>query len=32
MAERTNAQVVTAIVIALVMGALISWAGSDSGE
>ncbi len=32
MAERSNAQIVTAIVIAIVVGVLVSWAGSDSGD
>ena len=32
MAERSNAQIMTAIVIAIVIGALVSWAGSDSGD
>ena len=32
MAERSNAQIMSAIVIAVVVGALVSWAGSDSGD
>ena len=32
MAERSNAQSLIAIGIAVVIGALISWAGSDGGE
>ena len=32
MAERSNGQVMAAIVIAIVVGALVSWAGSDSGN
>ncbi|MGB5512770.1 MAG: DUF1295 domain-containing protein [Woeseiaceae bacterium] len=32
MAERSNGQIVAAIVIAIVVGALVSWAGSDSGN
>ena len=32
MAERSNSQIVTATAIAIVTGALISWAGSDSGD
>ena len=32
MAERSNTQTVAAIVIAIVVGALVSWAGSDSGS
>ena len=32
MAERSNTQIVAAIVIAIVVGALVSWAGSDSGN
>ena len=32
MAERSNTQIVAAIVIAIVVGALVSWAGSDSGS
>ena len=31
MAERSNGQIVIAIVIAIVVGALVSWAGSDGG-
>jgi len=31
MTERSNGQIVIAIVIAIVVGALVSWAGSDSG-
>ena len=32
MAERSNSQIVTAIAIAIVLGALVSWAGSDGGD
>ena len=32
MAERSNEQIMSAIVIAVVVGALVSWAGSDSGD
>jgi len=32
MAERSNSQIVVAIVIAIVLGALISWAGSGGGD
>ncbi len=32
MAERNNAQTIAAIAIAIVLGALISWAGSDGGD
>ena len=32
MAERSNSQIITAIAIAVVSGALISWAGSDGGD
>jgi len=32
MAERSNTQIVTATAIAVVIGALISWAGSDGGD
>ena len=32
MAERSNAQIVAAIVIAIVLGALVSWAGGDNGN
>lgn len=32
MAERTNAQIYIGITIALVLGAAISWAGSDGGD
>jgi steroid 5-alpha reductase family enzyme len=32
MAERTNAQIYIGTTIAIVVGALISWAGSDGGE
>jgi steroid 5-alpha reductase family enzyme len=32
MAERSNAQIMTAIVIAIVVGTLVSWAGSDRGD
>ena len=32
MAERSNSQIVVATVIAIVLGALISWAGSDGGD
>ncbi len=32
MAERSNTQIVTAISIAVVIGALVSWAGSDGGQ
>ena len=32
MAERSNTQIVTATAIAVVIGALISWAGSDDGD
>ena len=32
MAERSNGQIVAAIVIAIVVGALVSWAGSDGGD
>ena len=32
MAERTNSQIVVAIVIAVTIGAFISWAGSDGGD
>jgi len=32
MAERSNTQITAAIAIAIVSGALISWAGSDGGE
>lgn len=32
MAERSNAQSTAGIVIAIVLGALIAWAGSDGGE
>ena len=32
MAERSNTQIFIAVVIAIVLGALISWAGSDGGD
>ena len=32
MAERSNGQIMAAIVIAIVVGGLVSWAGSDSGN
>lgn len=32
MAERTNGQIISAIAIAVTIGALISWAGSDGGD
>ena len=32
MAERTNNQIIIGIAIAIVIGALISWAGSDGGD
>ena len=32
MAERSNAQVFGAIVVAVVAGGLMSWAGSDGGD
>ena len=32
MAERSNTQIFVAVVIAIVLGALISWAGSDGGD
>ena len=32
MAERSNAQSIGAIVIAIVIGAAVSWAGSDGGD
>ena len=32
MAERTNNQIITGIAIATVIGALVSWAGSDGGD
>ena len=32
MAERSNSQIATAIAIAVVLGALVSWAGSDGGD
>ena len=32
MAERTNNQIIVDIAIATVIGALISWAGSDGGD
>ena len=32
MAERSNAQITIAVAIAIVLGALISWAGSDGGD
>ena len=32
MAERSNSQIITAIAIAIVLGALMSWAGSDGGD
>ena len=32
MAERSNTQIVTAIAIAVVIGAFVSWAGSDGGQ
>ena len=32
MAERSNAQSIIAVAIAIVIGALISWAGSDGGD
>ena len=32
MAERSNTQIVTASIIAIVIGAIISWAGSDGGD
>ena len=32
MAERSNSQIVTAIAIAIVLGVLVSWAGSDGGD
>jgi steroid 5-alpha reductase family enzyme len=32
MAERSNSQIVVAVVIAIVVGAFISWAGSDGGD
>jgi len=31
-AERSNSQIITAIAIAIVLGALMSWAGSDGGD
>lgn len=32
MAERSNAEITTAVAIAIAVGALISWAGSDGGD
>jgi steroid 5-alpha reductase family enzyme len=32
MAERSNTQIFVAVVIAILLGALISWAGSDGGD
>ncbi|MGB5492845.1 MAG: DUF1295 domain-containing protein [Woeseiaceae bacterium] len=32
MAERSNAQITIAVAIAIVLGALISWAGGDGGD
>jgi len=32
MAERSNAQIIIATAIAIVIGALVSWAGSDGGD
>lgn len=32
MAERSNSQVVAAIIIAVAIGAVVSWAGSDGGD
>ena len=32
MAEQSNAQIIAAIVIAILIGAIISWAGSDGGD
>lgn len=32
MAERSNTQIIVGIAIAIVLGALISWAGSDGGD
>jgi steroid 5-alpha reductase family enzyme len=32
MAERTNGQIIAAIAIAVTIGAVISWAGSDGGD
>jgi len=32
MVERSNAQIVIAIIVAITIGAAISWAGSDDGE
>lgn len=31
MAERTNTQIMAAVIIAIAIGALMSWAGSDGG-
>ncbi len=32
MAERSNTQIIVAVTIAIVLGALMSWAGSDGGD
>ncbi|MGB5720342.1 MAG: hypothetical protein WBM34_06560, partial [Woeseiaceae bacterium] len=32
MAERSNAQITIAVATAIVLGALISWAGGDGGD
>ena len=32
MAERTNNQIIVGIAIAIVIGTLVSWAGSDGGD
>ena len=32
MTERSNAQILTATAIAIVLGAIMSWAGSDGGD
>ena len=32
MAERSNAQIYTGVTIAIVLGAIVSWAGSDGGD